>query len=83
MGLNMNAIEIERELKRMSNAERLFVIEMATQLIRGTLKDDPASSLAGRKRQLKKSVEIMQSEYTNDKELTAMTALDGEEFLDA
>ncbi len=67
----------------MSNAERLFVIEMATQLIRGTLKDNPALSLADKRRQLKKSVETMQSEYANDKELTAMTALDGEEFLDA
>ncbi len=67
----------------MSNAERLFVIEMATQLIRGTLKDNPALSLADKRRQLKKSVEAMQSEYANDKELTAMTALDGEEFLDA
>ncbi len=79
----MSVIEIERELKKMTNAERLFVIEIATQLVRGTLKDKPKLSLAEKRRQLKKSAEIMQSEYAHDKELTAMTALDGEEFHDA
>ncbi len=79
----MSVTEIERELKKMTNAERLFVIEIATQLVRGTLEDKSKSPLAEKRRKLKKSVEIMQPEYARDKELTAMTALDGEEFLDA
>lgn len=76
----MSVTEIERELKRMTNAERLFVIEIASQLVRGTLKNDSNLSLADKRQRLKKSAEIMLSEYAHDEELTAMTVLDGEEF---
>jgi predicted DNA-binding ribbon-helix-helix protein len=37
---------------------------------------------ARKRRQLEKAAEIMASEYTTDKELTAFMALDGEDFLE-
>ena len=71
----MSLIEIENELEKMTNAERLFVIEIATKLVR--------REFSTKKEKLKRSAEIMLSEYGGDKELTATTALDGEDFLDA
>jgi hypothetical protein len=71
----MSVIEIESELKKMTNEERLFVIEVATKLVR--------REFSTKKEKLKRSAEIMLSEYRSDKELTAMTAFDGEDFLDA
>jgi hypothetical protein len=71
----MSVAEIESELKKMTNEERLFVIELATKLVR--------REFSTKKERLKRSAEIMLPEYANDKELTAMTAFDGEDFLDA
>lgn len=71
----MSVIEIESELKKMTNEERLVVIEIATKLVR--------REFSTKKKRLKQSAEIMLSEYANDKEVTAMTAFDGEDFLDA
>ena len=71
----MSVVEIETELKKMTNAERLFVIEMATKLVR--------REFSLHKEKLKRSAEIMLSEYASDKELTATTVLDGEDFFDA
>ncbi len=71
----MSVVEIESELKKMTNEERLFVIEIATKLVR--------REFSTKKEKLKQSAEIMLSEYANDKELTAMTVFDGEDFLDA
>jgi len=71
----MSVVEIENELEKMTNAERLFVIEIATKLVR--------REFSTKKEKLKRSAEIMLSEYGGDKELTATTALDGEDFLDA
>ena len=79
----MSVIEIERELRKISNAERLGVIELATKLVRGTLPDKPQPSLAEKRRRLKSSAQITLSEYAHDHELTALTALDNKEFLDA
>ena len=71
----MSVAEIETELKKMTNAERLFVIEIATKLVR--------RESSTREENLKRSAEIMLAEYTNDKDLTNLTKLDGEEFFDA
>lgn len=71
----MSVVEIENELKKMTNAERLFVIEIATKLVR--------CEFSTKKEKLKRSTEIMLSEYGSDKELTVMTVFDGEDFLDA
>ena len=79
----MSIAEIQTELKKMSNSERLFVIEIATKLVRGTISEKPNLSLEEKRKRLKSSAETMLSEYQTNKELTAMTALDGEVFLDA
>jgi len=79
----MSVIEIESELQKMTNAERFFVIEIATKLIRGDMNGKRRLSLDEKRAKLKKSAEIMFSEYRNDKDLIALNALDGEDFLDA
>ena len=79
----MSVTKIENELEKMTNEERFFVIEIATRLIRREMSGKPKLSLEEKRAKLRRSAEIMLSEYQNDKELTAMTILDGEEFLDA
>ena len=71
----MSVVEIESELKKMTNEERLFVIEVATKLVR--------REFSTKKEKLKRSAEIMLSEYGSDRELIALTTIDGEDFLDA
>lgn len=74
----MSIVEIENELEKMTDKERFIVIEIATKLIRGRNR----LSLADRRAGLKKSAEIMVTEYTHDLDLTDLTALDGEDFVD-
>ncbi len=78
----MNTIEIEIELKKMSNSERLIVIEIATKLVRGTFSEKPKFSLEEKRKRLKSSAEAMLSEYSNNIELTALSVLDSEDFVD-
>jgi hypothetical protein len=49
----MSVVEIERELQKMSNAERLFVIEPATKLVRETMPDKAHPSVAEKRRKLR------------------------------
>ncbi len=79
----MSVIEIESELQKMTNAERRFVIEIATKLITNESHGKLRFSIEEKREKLKVSAEIMLAEYKNDKELTAMTSLDGEDFSDA
>ena len=79
----MSIAEIQTELKKMSNSERLFVIEIATKLVRNTIGEKSKVSLEEKRKRLKSSAEAMLSEYQTNTELTAMTVLDGEVFLDA
>ena len=79
----MSVIEIESELQKMTNTERLFVIEIATKLIGRDMNGKRGLSLEEKRAKLRQSAEIMLSEYTNDKDLTALTVLDSEDFLDA
>lgn len=71
----MSVVEIENELKKMTDDERLFVIEIATRLVR--------RDSSTKKEKLKRSAEIMLAEYRNNKNLTDLTTLDGEDFFDA
>ena len=62
----MSVIEIETELKRMNNAERLYVIEIAAKFLK--------ADIAGKsdvKENLRQSAEIMREEYLNNSELTS------------
>lgn len=79
----MSVVEIKNELEKMTNAERLIVIEFAVNLINKETNGKRQSTLDEKRAKLKKSAEVMLSEYKNDKDLTALTALDGEDFLDA
>ncbi len=79
----MSVIEIECELQKMTNNERFFVIEIATKLIRGEMNGKRRLSLEEKRAKLRQSAEIMVSEYKTNKDLTALTSLDGEDFLDA
>ncbi len=79
----MSIAEIQTELKKMTNSERLFVIEIATKLVRGTISEKPKLSLEEKRKKLKSSAESMLSEYSNNKELTEFGVLDSEVFLDA
>ena len=75
----MDVIKIETELEKMTNAERRVVIEIATKLIYGKRR----LSLEEKRAKLRQSAERMLSEYSNNKDLTALTVLDSEDFLDA
>ena len=75
----MSVAEIENELEKMTNSERKIVIEIATKLIYGKRR----LSLEEKRAKLRESAETMLSEYANDKDLTALTVLDSEDFVDA
>lgn len=79
----MSVIEIECELQKMTNNERFFVIEIATKLIRGEMNGKRRLSLEEKRSKLRQSAEIMLSEYKTNKDVTALTSLDSEDFLDA
>jgi hypothetical protein len=79
----MSITEIENELKKMTDSERSVVIEIATKLIHRDSHTKVGVSLAEKRAQLKRSAEIMLPEYKTDNELTGLTVLDGEDFLDA
>jgi hypothetical protein len=79
----MSVLEIENELVKMTNQERFFVIEIAAKLIRRETLGKSKLSLAEKRAKLRHSAEVMLSEYQTNKELTALTVLDNEEFIDA
>ncbi len=71
--------EIIDELKQLSNAERLAVIEAATRLIRADIGAQKFRA-DDRKRTLSAAAEALLEDYSSDAELTAFTALDSEDF---
>jgi len=73
----MSVVEIEQELQKMNNAERLIVIEIAAKFLKADFENDSEA-----KRKLRQSAEVMREEYAQDKNLTAITDLDGEDFYD-
>ena len=74
----MSVAEIEKELRRMNNAERIVIIELATKFIKAEYQ-----SKSDEKQKLRQSAEIMREEYLNDAELTSLNVLDEEDFVDA
>lgn len=75
----MSVSEFTEELKKMSNAERLLIIEAATKLVRYEIKN--TSKIVEKKLSLKESAELMREEYLNNKELTIFTdSLASEDF---
>ena len=76
----MTSREIINEMKRLSNAERLAIVEEATrfnqQEIAGSVEDVT-------KERLGSAAKVLLQDYLSDKELTAFTVLDGEELSSA
>jgi hypothetical protein len=77
----MSKKEILEELKKLSPAERLVVIEAALQELRGDLQQsEPPPGKEDRKRQLASAAGALFADYAADAELTAFSVLDGEDF---
>jgi len=66
----MKTEEILREIKRLPVKKRIYVIEKAIHSIREQEEKD----------QMSKAVDTLYSDYKNDKELTAFTNIDFEDF---
>ncbi len=75
----MTNSEIIDQLKQLTTAERLAVIEAATKLIREDLSQPEANQKAERE-QLAQAAKALLADYQSDLELTAFTSLDGEDF---
>jgi DNA-binding helix-hairpin-helix protein with protein kinase domain len=68
--------EIIDQLKQLTTAERLAVIEAATRLIR----EEPEANERAEDKQLAQAATALLADYQTDRELTAFTSLDGEDF---
>jgi hypothetical protein len=66
----MKTEEILREIRRLPLKKRIYVIEKAIHSIREQEEKD----------QMSKAVDTLYSDYKNDKELTAFTNIDFEDF---
>ena len=73
----MTAENLLEELKHLTPEERLRIAEMALRLVREDLSQ---SDREERARQLAATAEMLREDYEADAELTAFTALDGEDF---
>lgn len=73
--------EILEELEKLTVEERLMVVEAALRLIREEL-GQPAKSPpdVDEKQRLAEAARALLRDYQTDSELTAFTALDGEDF---
>ena len=71
--------EIIAQLKQLTTAERLAVIEAATRLIREDL-SQPETNENAQDEQLAQAATALLADYQSDRELTAFTSLDGEDF---
>jgi ribonuclease HII len=81
-GSQMTNSEIIDQLKQLTTAERLAVIEAATRLIREDLSQSESVE-KGEDNQLTHAAAALLADYESDRELTAFTALDGEDFRNA
>ncbi len=69
----MRTSEIIREIQRLPMQKRMWVVEKAIHLIRKQEDND----------QLQRAADYLFSDYTTDKELTAFTHIDFEDFYEA
>lgn len=65
----MSAIDILTEIKRLPTADQLMLVEKTLHAMR----------LEEQREKMRKAAELVLDDYLNDPELTAFTALDGEE----
>ena len=77
----MTQMEILEELRKLPTAERLEIIEAALHFVREDLQQiEQPLVYAQRKQQLSLAAEALRPDYVAGGELTAFTALDGEDF---
>ena len=73
--------EILEELKRLSTAERLAIVETALRLIRNDLQStQPPQVSETRKQELAAAAKALLSDYQAGGELTVFATLDSEDF---
>jgi hypothetical protein len=78
----MSTTQLVDELKRLTNAERLEVIEAATRLVREDLGPAAASARDQQNRRIREAATRLKDLYEPGGELTEWTALDSEDFTD-
>jgi hypothetical protein len=77
----MTQVEILEELRKLSPADRLSIIEAVLHLTRQDLQYlEPSVEKAKRDRQLVEAAQALLPDYLEDGELTAFTILDGEDI---
>jgi hypothetical protein len=77
----MTHTDVLAELRKLSTTERLRVAEEALQLVRQELElVQSVGGRSGQRQQLAAAAAALRDDYTVGGELTAFTALDGEDF---
>jgi hypothetical protein len=76
----MSTAQLVEELKHLSNAERLEVIEAATRLVRQDLGPSAPGAPAEQDRRMREAAGRLKDLYEPGGELTEWTALDSEDF---
>ena len=75
----LTQVEILEGLRRLPAADRLLVIESALRVTRSDL-DHAVCDGNGMKQRMAEAAKVLLHDYASGGELTAFTALDGEEF---
>jgi hypothetical protein len=78
----MSTAQLVEELKRLSNAERLEVIEAATRLVREEIGPRTACLRDESDRRMREAAARVKDLYEPGGELTEWTVLDSEDFTD-
>jgi CheY-like chemotaxis protein len=76
----MTNLEILEQLKHLPAAERLKIIESAARQLCEDLEHPRVPGAEDADAKLARAAEALLADYSNDRELTAFTALDGEAF---
>ena len=77
----MIPVGILEEIRKLTTAERLTIVESVLQSIREDLRQGEQQPVQTEKKQLAKAAEALLSDYTEDRELTIFTSLDSETHL--
>ena len=73
--------EILNELRKLSNNERLAIIEAVLEMIRKDLQQTgQVQEMSEKRRKLRQAAKELLMDYMSDDELTAFKVLDGEDF---
>ncbi|MEX2141799.1 MAG: hypothetical protein WD894_21215 [Pirellulales bacterium] len=78
----MSTAQLVKELERLSNAERLEVIEAATRLVREDLGPGTAGARTEQDQRMREAAARLKDLYEPGGELTEWTTLDSEDFTD-